>query len=142
MFKKLAMWSNPRPIKIHSVGPDALNEDNIPSHIDLAVYYYEVGSWEGDGNCVFHDATTGKWGYRGLGHCSCYGPLEELEQADFCGAMTWRELLKLVKDGSTGLGRHPGDYEYDQWKAIQDKLKELREEGLIPGLREKKGRKK
>ena len=142
MFGKLVMWASGPLIRIHSVGPDALSEDDIPPHINPAVYYYEVRGYEGNGNFVFHDANTGKWGCKSLGHCSCYGPLEELEEADFRGTMTWRELFKLVKDDSTGLGRHPGDYEYDQWKAIQDKLKELREEGLIPGLRKKKGRKK
>jgi hypothetical protein len=141
MLKKLTMWASwPEPKRLHSVGPDEVDEDKIPSHVDFAVYYYEVGDWGGDGNCVFHDSNTGKWGYRSLGHCSCYGPIEVIDNWD--GDMTWQKLLSLVKDDSTELGRSPGDYEYDHWKAIENKLECLRAFGQIPGLRKKKGRKK
>ena len=46
---------------------------------ELAVYSYESGSYEGSGFVVFKKEN--KWFYDDLGHCSCYGPTENLDKA-------------------------------------------------------------
>ncbi len=38
-------------------------------------YYYGSGSYEGMGQAIYQCA-DGKWDQCGLGHCSCYGPLD------------------------------------------------------------------
>ena len=41
------------------------------------VYYYEEGDYEGSGFAVWE--SDGKLYYHDMGHCSCYGPTEEMK---------------------------------------------------------------
>jgi len=50
----------------------------IPSTVEEIWYWYKSGSWEGMGQMILKDAN----GYYlwDLGHCSCYGPLDDIEE--------------------------------------------------------------
>lgn len=47
---------------------------------DIFIYSYERGSYDGSGMAVWRH--KGKWAYHYLGHCSCYGPLENIRTSD------------------------------------------------------------
>lgn len=65
--------------QVHNVGPDAFSEydwkeGGIPLNAKWIVYYYESGSYEGEGELVYK---VGRSLFRtNLGHCSCYGPMD------------------------------------------------------------------
>lgn len=44
---------------------------------DLLVYYYRYDDWEGSGMAIWRE--NDKYGYAYLGHCSCYGPFENID---------------------------------------------------------------
>ncbi len=65
----------------------ALNEeisqyeiDHLPKAIDVFIYSYAYGCYEGSGNALFR--MQGLWYLHSMGHCSCYGPMENI---DSCG---------------------------------------------------------
>jgi hypothetical protein len=71
-------------MQIYNVGPNDLDftpdycneisQDSLDKY-EWSVYWYEAGEYEGNGEIV----TLGKDGLlytSGLGHCSCYGPLD------------------------------------------------------------------
>ena len=43
---------------------------------DWFVYYYKTGDYDGSGFCVWRKDT--KFFYTDMGHCSCYGPTDDL----------------------------------------------------------------
>ncbi len=47
---------------------------------DLVVYSYETGSYEGSGFAIWKKGEN--WFYDDLGHCSCYGPTENIDKAN------------------------------------------------------------
>ncbi len=66
-------------MKIYNVGPDELGEYELEQitedQFEWFVYWYENGGYDGSGSAV----ALGKDGFlytAGLGHCSCYGPME------------------------------------------------------------------
>lgn len=67
--------------KIISVGRDELSEYDFERleklGFDLMVYGYEDGGYDGSGFAAFKKGD--QWFYQELGHCSCYGPLENVE---------------------------------------------------------------
>lgn len=67
-------------MQIYNVGRDSLDEYDLKyldkEAYEYLIYNYEVGDYEGDGAAVFKDK-NGKFTLIDLGHCSCYGPLEE-----------------------------------------------------------------
>lgn len=50
-------------------------------NVDWFVYYYEYGDYEGNGFAVWKK--DGKYFYGDLGHCSCYGPTENLSSIPY-----------------------------------------------------------
>lgn len=52
---------------------DRLQKDGVT----ILVYWYAAGSYEGAGHALFQIGNL--WTHHDLGHCSCYGPLENLE---------------------------------------------------------------
>ena len=44
--------------------------------VEWACYWYETGSYEGDGCLIMRK--DNKWYTHTCGHCSCYGPVDEL----------------------------------------------------------------
>jgi len=111
--------------KVYSVGPDELG--SLPDNVDVAVYWYECGGYEGSGIVVFYDASAKKWGWDGLSHCSCYGPIDD----GLVGDMTWSEVLELTRVDESGIKRVPDDYDFQKWSDIGKKLRQLRKKGAI-----------
>jgi len=66
-------------------------------------YWYQTGSYDGQGGMVLRK--DGKWYFHDLGHCSCYGPMEELEGALQDGSETWRffRLMWGLRDNDEAL---------------------------------------
>lgn len=48
--------------------------------VDFMLYYYNDDCYAGWGECILHK--NGKWYIHGLSHCSCYGPLEDIDWDD------------------------------------------------------------
>lgn len=92
---------------------DKYDTEKIESHgFDLVLYWYAYGSYEGSGEMLAR--RDGRWAYANLGHCSCYGPVDNL------GPFSWwnsiaelmasctpyartsiEPLLALLKDGES-----------------------------------------
>lgn len=81
--------------KIISLGPDELSEWDLSTNCyskrdeepyigkvkaDVFLYWYENGGYDGTGFALWRN--DGKWAYQHLGHCSCYGPLEDIRTSD------------------------------------------------------------
>ena len=67
-------------MKIYNVGIDSLSEYDL-KYLDKEAYEYFIYNYrdfgyDGDGEAVLKDE-NGKFILIDLGHCSCYGPLEE-----------------------------------------------------------------
>ena len=56
-----------------------LNEEAYDDDLDVdfLIYYYVDEGYEGYGNALFYK--DGNWYTHYLGHCSCYGPFEEVD---------------------------------------------------------------
>ena len=102
-------------MKIISVGPDeiTISEDVIPKGVDVIIYWYESGCYEGHGDAI---AIGEKVAYEaGLSHCSCYGPLED--STDWAGPnKTPEDLKKEVEQWA----REPrwNDSDREPWQKI------------------------
>jgi len=106
-------------MKIYSVGRDALDEDDL-EYLDekvyeYLIYNYRAGFWEGDGVAVLKD-NNGKFILMDLGHCSCFGPLEERDPKCI---YSLDEIIKLLDK------RCQDKYDGKYVKDIAKKLKEL-----------------
>jgi len=53
---------------------DSYVDDLKKADIEVAAYWYATGSYEGSGDIIFR--RTDGWRHHGMGHCSCYGPLD------------------------------------------------------------------
>lgn len=67
----------------HNYSPDELAQyeiDRIAAipGADLFAYWYEQGSYEGSGNAILK--CEGKYHLFSLGHCSCHGPTEYINE--------------------------------------------------------------
>lgn len=96
----------------YSCGPDPLSAwelEKFPNW-DFISYFYEIGDYCGSGAmigikgnlAVAHD----------MGHCSCYGPVEEIK-FDFVDIA--KVLTYDVIDPQTGIERSLDDYDYQKW---------------------------
>jgi hypothetical protein len=67
-------------MKIYNVGVEDLSDYDIKDmdgeSLDFVVYWYESGSYEGDGEAVGYSKEENVLYVKGLGHCSCYGPMD------------------------------------------------------------------
>ena len=109
-------------MKIYNVGRNSLDEYDLKyldkEAYEYLIYNYEVGDYEGDGAAVLKDK-NGKFVLMDLGHCSCFGPLEERNPK--C-VYSLDEILKLLDK------RCQDKYDGEYIKDVAKKLKEL--EGL------------
>lgn len=74
--------TNPPPTKTYSWGdPEPFSEydvkDLTAARVEKCVYWYTTGSYEGSGRALLYRG--GAWYHKSLAHCSCYGPLEDLD---------------------------------------------------------------
>ena len=58
---------------------------------DVLMYFYDEGCYEGWGLAVWR--LDGKWMYHGLGHCSCYGPLDSIETSATGRRENWLDRI-------------------------------------------------
>jgi hypothetical protein len=84
-------------MKIYKVkGCDKLNEwdfenlKNLPK-ADVFIYNYDNHGYEGSGFALWREGK--KFGYTYISHCSCNGPLEDLNSILY----TWPQIKKLAK---------------------------------------------
>jgi hypothetical protein len=81
--------------EIYNVGPDTVYEEKEilqDERFLWVVYWYESGSYEGDGEAVaLH--TDGTLHTFSLSHCSCYGPFEDWGNSTSKG-MTIKEFMR------------------------------------------------
>lgn len=61
----------------HSYLDEYDKRDLEGKNITCVVYWYGQGCYEGSGEMLFKVGDL--WGYHNMGHCSCYGPVEQLE---------------------------------------------------------------
>lgn len=110
--------------KIVSLGPDELSEYDLSTNCyskaededyvgkvkaDVFIYWYENGGYDGSGIAVWRH--RGKWAYQWLGHCSCYGPLEDVKTSDKA-KFTVKQILKIIE----------GDYQWKDMSKLTDYL--------------------
>lgn len=109
-------------MKIYNVGREELDDDDL-QYLDKEaykyfIYNYTYSDYEGEGAAVLKD-NIGKFMLVGLGHCSCYGPLEE--RALKC-IYSRDEITKLLDK------RCKDKYDGELIKSVTKKFKEV--EGL------------
>nr|DAK24192.1 MAG TPA: hypothetical protein [Caudoviricetes sp.] len=106
-------------MQIYNVGRDSLDEYDLKyldkEAYEYLIYNYEVGDYEGDGAAVLKD-NNGKFTLIDLGHCSCYGPLEECNPKCI---YSLDEVIKLLDK------RCQDVYGSEYIKDVAKKLKEL-----------------
>ena len=109
-------------MKEYNLGPDELTVgsdgyDKVPdTSAEWVVYSYESGCYDGSGVAVWK--VGDKFGMQNLGHCSCYGPMEDANMA----TMPLEELLGELKPVSKD------DYDYEYMKKVYDKIVSLTKE--------------
>jgi len=97
-------------MRVFQVGPEEIDYDRFD--FDWLVYWYETGSWEGHGCAAYK--LDGKFGWANIGHCSCYGPEDQI------GAPSM-EIVSLVQDLTTT----ENDYDHEWMSAVLNKVVEL-----------------
>ena len=106
-------------MKIYNVGKDPLGEYDL-EYLDKDIYEYFIYNYEGYiysgiGAAVLKD-NNGKFMFIELGHCSCYGPIEERNPKCI---YSLDEIIKLLDK------RCQDEYEGKYTKDVAEKLKEL-----------------
>lgn len=77
---------------------DTWDIEKLKEHnIEEFYYWYGTGCYEGSGDAIFK-RTDGKWDTLCMGHCSCYGPLENLETAHKEGYDTLEALYNSCSE--------------------------------------------
>lgn len=72
---------------------DSYDIDRIKNlNPDVFIYSYENHGYEGSRFAVWRKDK--KWSYQELGHCSCYGPLEDLASSNNM-KFTLKQILKV-----------------------------------------------
>ena len=101
----------------YDVGPDELPFSNRIETADWVVYWYESGSYDGRGTAAWKIGD--KYDMENLGHCSCYGPLDDVGDH---ATMSLEQLLEELRPISKG------DFNYEHAKAVYDKVMRLTRE--------------
>lgn len=109
-------------MKIYKVGKGFLGKYDLEyldkEAYEYLIYSYKVGDCDGSGAAVLKD-NNGKFILIDLGHCSCYGPLEE--RIPKC-VYSREEIIKLLDKRCQDL------YGSEYIKDVTEKLKKV--EGL------------
>lgn len=107
-------------MKIYKVGPEELDKFDLENlkleenQFKWMVYWYEIDMMEGSGEAVALHVETGLLHVEDLGHCSCYGPLDD--GILLSGDTYTVEKFLSDKDDIT---------EFDARKEVKDKVREL-----------------
>ena len=65
----------------YDLGPDDIDDSEMPEEFEWIVYYYTAGNYDGDGIAVWK--LGDKYGWQDMGHCSCYGPTNHISDREF-----------------------------------------------------------
>lgn len=76
--------------KLYDSDEELLERDGF----EEAWYWYATGSYEGTGELIGR-GTDGRWTVFSLGHCSCYGPIEDR------GTSKWYDTIEEMTEGFT-----------------------------------------
>jgi hypothetical protein len=108
----LATFQRRQMMKVFQVGPDELGFSiKDEQEFDWVVYYYEQGDYDGNGEAVA--LKNGVLYVQNLGHCSCYGPMDDgLEGGD---QMTLEQFWNVKED----------IHQHDMMEEIKEKVIEL-----------------
>ena len=68
-------------MKMFVLNEDAGLDGVLPDGAEWCVQWYETGSYEGHGT-AYAGNSKGEYWTTGLGHCSCYGPCDDVSQWD------------------------------------------------------------
>ena len=83
--------------KIVSIGTHEFTESEISDVLKLGfeifIYSYEHGGYEGSGFAAWKKGR--KYFYHQLGHCSCNGPTDQIEQSAKVG-ITFKQLREIA----------------------------------------------
>ncbi len=117
-----------KPI-VYAVGPDGFTdyeEEKIiaGNSYRWIVYWYESGCYDGTG-MAFALREDGMVDAGMLGHCSCYGPLDDWPDNTQDMHETLREMIFDSERPGGEKRRMPEDYDYAMWQAIGVKIREL-----------------
>lgn len=80
---------------------DDLAQSSISNYVKYFVFWYSVGNCCGAGQALMGDGS--EWWTKDMGHCSCYGPLEKINEWDEnVDGMPrkFSSLDELIKNGS------------------------------------------
>ena len=120
-------------MKLYQVGPDEFSDyerKEIDNKYDFYIYWYERGSYEGDGlgvgvNDGRADGVNGTAEVYSLSHCSCYGPTEDSSGDIY----PLEEFLTfdVYDDCVKGRKRNPEDRGYVWWVSVVGKVREVLE---------------
>lgn len=109
-------------MKIYNVGHEELDDYDLEyldkEAYEYLIYNYHYEEYEGDGVALLKD-NNGKFMLIYLGHCSCYGPLEECNPKCI---YSLEEITKLLDN------RRQDSYDRKYAEDVAKKFKEL--EGL------------
>lgn len=109
-------------MKIYNVGHEELDEYDFEyldeGAYEYFIYNYHYECYEGEGAAVLK-GKNGKFTLIGLGHCSCFGPLEERDPKCIYSR---EEIIKLLDK------RCQDVYDREHVEDVAKRLKEL--EGL------------
>ncbi len=112
---------------IHSLGSANLCDSELAvfteDKYEWVVYWYECDCYEGSG-MLFALRKDGKVDADMLGHCSCYGPLDDWPGNTQDMHETLREMI-FDPDRPGKERRMPEDHDYPMWQAINIKIREL-----------------
>jgi len=97
-------------MRVFQVGPEEIDYDRFD--FDWLVYWYQTGSYDGDGVAAYK--RDGKFGWANLGHCSCYGPEEQIGEPKM-------DIVSLMQDLTTT----EADYDHDRMEPVRAKVIEL-----------------
>jgi hypothetical protein len=101
-------------LKEYNVGGDDLPLGDM-QECDWVVYWYELGGYDGRGLIAWKKGD--KYDYEHIGHCSCYGPMADVE-GDYA-SLTAEQLVAELKPISKE------DFDYKYAKLVYDKVMKL-----------------
>lgn len=89
-------------MRIISLGPDKLSEWDLKKlpqlekqlsyEVEELIYWYKDQGYAGFGCLIYRD-NNDNWHIQNMGHCSCFGPVEDLKSVP----MTKKQVLKLLE---------------------------------------------
>lgn len=109
--------------KVTSIWEDELGEWELNKlkafEFDLGVYAYKNYGYEGSGFAVFKKGE--QWFYQELGHCSCNGPLDNVDTSANM-LVSLEQVIQLAEGGYSDGGKLVAEY---LKKHFVDKVDEL-----------------